>query len=94
MATVSATPRKRTAKKTVSAPQTAEQKSTVSQVDPDVYVAPTGLTDGFKSNGRGPGLERLTPRALENLTELAREGNTEQARNYWTRQLARYGVTV
>lgn len=96
MATV--TTAKRTARKTaakpVSATQTAPETATVSQVDPDVYVAPTGLTDGFVSTGNGPALDRLTPRALENLKDMAKDGNTPQARSYWTRRLAQYGVKL
>jgi len=89
-----AAPRKRAARKAVSAPQTVAETAPVTLVDPDVYVAPTGLTDGFVSNGKGPALDRLTPRALENLTELATEGNTDAARRYWIRRLSQYGVTV
>lgn len=88
-----ATPRKRAAKKAVSGPQTVAETVTVSQIDPDVYMPPTGLAEGFQGNGNVP-LDRLTPRALENLTELASEGNTNQARKYWISRLARYGVTV
>jgi len=90
-----AAPRKRAAKKAVSTPQTAEQTPTVSVADPDVYVPPTGLAEGFQSDGSGPLLDdRLTPRALENLTELATDGNTNTARKYWIAVLAKYGVTV
>lgn len=77
----------------LSAPQTDAQTESVTPVDPDVYVAPTALSEGFESNGSIP-LDRLTPRALENLMELATEGNTETARAYWTRRLAQYGVKV
>lgn len=93
-ATTAKRPARKTAAKAVSATQTTPETATVSQVDPDVYVAPTGLTDGFTSNGQGPALDRLTPRALENLTELAKEGNTDQAKAYWTKVLGRYGVKL
>lgn len=96
MATV--TTAKRTARKpatkAASATETASETATVSQVNPDVYVAPTGLTDGFTSNGQGPALDRLTPRALENLKELATDGNTDQAKAYWTKVLSHYGVKL
>lgn len=73
--------------------QTAPESVPAVVVDPDVYVAPTGLSDGFQGTGNVP-LDRLSKRALENLTELATEGNTETARAYWTRRLAQYGVKV
>ncbi|QOI67627.1 hypothetical protein SEA_BEUFFERT_260 [Streptomyces phage Beuffert] len=90
-----AAPRKRAAK-AVSAPQT-----TVSATETDdpqnaagwTFTRPEGA-DTFVSNGNGPALGKLTPRALENLTELATEGNTDPARRYWIRVLARHGVTV
>lgn len=64
------------------------------------FTRPEGA-DTFVSDGTGPALSKLTPRALENLTFMATdnvtpesEGNTPQARKYWTRVLARHGVTV
>jgi hypothetical protein len=87
-----ATPRKRVAK-AVSASQTVETAAGVSPDPTDVYVAPTGLSEGFEGNGNVK-LDRLTSRALENLTELATDGNTNPARKYWIRVLAQYGVTV
>lgn len=96
MATVTTAKRtaRKTAAKAVSTTQTAEQTASVAPVDPDVYVAPTGLSDGFVSTGNGPALDRLTPRALENLMDMAKDGNTSQARAYWTRRLAQYGVKL
>lgn len=90
-----ATPRKRAAK-AVSAPQTTV--STVEVDDPQntagwTFTRPVGAAE-FVSTGKGPALDKLTPRALENLTELASEGNTDSARKYWIRRLATYGVTV
>jgi hypothetical protein len=62
-------------------------------VDPDIYVAPTAVSDGFVSTGTVP-LDRLSKRAVENLTELAKEGNTDSARKHWIARLAQYGITV
>lgn len=94
-------PRKAAARKAVSGSQTAGKAPVVTPVDPDVYVAPTGRTDGFVSNGTGPALDRLTDRGRANLIELATdkvtpesEGNTPQARAYWTRRLSQYGISV
>lgn len=96
MATAVATPRKRTAKKTVSAPQAPVPAVEVD--DPQntagwTFTRPEGA-DTFVSTGEGPALDRLTPRALENLTELATDANTNTARKHWIAVLARYGVTV
>ncbi len=52
-----ATPRKRAARKVVA---------------PDVYVAPTGIADGFVSNGQGPTLEKLTPRKRASRSKAVR----------------------
>lgn len=75
------------------ATQTAPETVPAVVVDPDTYVAPTALSEGFVSTGVVP-LDRLSKRALENLTELAKEGNTDTARKYWIARLAQYGVTV
>lgn len=76
------------------ATQTASETVPAVVVDPDVYVAPTGLSDGFEGNGSVTLVRKLSKRALANLTELAREGNTEQSRKYWTARLAEYGVML
>lgn len=76
------------------ATQTAPETVPAVVVDPDVYVAPTGLSDGFEGNGSVTLVRKLSKRALANLTELAREGNTEQSRKYWTARLAEYGVML
>lgn len=94
--TATRAPRKTAARKAVSAPQT-----TVSAVEADdpqntagwTFTRPVGAAE-FVSTGKGPALDKLTPRALENLTELASEGNTDSARRYWIRRLATYGVHV
>lgn len=83
-----------TATKSTTARVSRSKAAPAVTVDPDVYVAPTGLSDGFQSTGQGPKLDRLSARGLENLTELAEEGNTEESRKYWTRVLSQYGVTL
>jgi hypothetical protein len=87
---------KRAPRKTASKAQTTV--SATSTDDPQnaagwVWERPQGA-DTFVSTGKGPALDKLTPRALENLTELAQEGNTDSARQYWIRRLATYGVHV
>ncbi len=79
--------------KVVNAPEAVAQTESVTPVDPDVYVAPAALSEGFVSTGVVP-LDRLSKRAVENLTELATEGNTDSARKHWIARLAQYGITV
>lgn len=77
------------------ATQTTPETVPAVVVDPDVYVAPTGLSEGFQGDGSVKLVRTLTKRGLANLVELAREGNTEQARKFWTnRLLTEYGVKV
>lgn len=86
------TARKRTASKPRTAPQTAPVTVPAVVADPDVYVAPTGLSEGFQGDGSVTLTRKLNKRAFANLTELAREGNTPAARKYWNGALRRAGV--
>jgi hypothetical protein len=75
------------AKKTAAAEKTA----TVA-VDPDVYVGPTGIADGFTGDGSVSLDRQLNRRALGNITELARTSPTQQGREHWNGVLRRDGV--
>ncbi|WMI33624.1 hypothetical protein SEA_KENREY_262 [Streptomyces phage Kenrey] len=87
-----AAPRKRPAVKAVSVPQTAEQTAPATPVDPDVYVPPTGLSEGFQGDGSVTLARKMTRRALGNTVELARSANTEAGRKYWNNSLRTSGV--
>lgn len=78
-----ATPRTRT---------TARKSSPAVVVDPDTYVPPTGLSEGFQGDGSVSLTRLMTRRAQSNVTELARSGNTDSARSYWNNALRSAGV--
>lgn len=82
----------KTAAKSTTARVSRSKATPAVVVDPDVYVAPTGLSDGFKGDGSVTLDRKLTRRAQTNTVELARSGNTESARKYWNASLRRSGV--
>lgn len=82
----------KTARKSTTARVSRSKAAPVVVVDPDVYVAPTGLSEGFQGDGSVTLARKLSRRALGNTVELARSANTENGRKYWNNSLRNSGV--